>query len=107
MDKGVAHEQCRHDGEEGDQRISHHDLPRLDEIVFPVQSEIECEGDEQDRYIEDLSEECKLVLGVVLMQSLVLFHKRLHCTIGLVCNNLSSSNDLLSFLNDTCRKSNA
>ena len=107
MDKGVAHEECRQQGEDDNHGIEHRDASRLLEIVLAVECQVEREAHHEDGDIENLSEERYLVLCIVFVAQLVLFLERLDDAIGLLCHNLAAVHYLLSLLHQSAGQGNA
>ena len=50
----VLHDERHQDGEDGDERVEHHDLARVLEVVLAVEVEVEREEDEEQGDVEDL-----------------------------------------------------
>ena len=107
VDERVAHEDGSQYRENGNKGIGHHDFARLHQIVSSIEAEVDGEADDDDGDVENLSQECKLILRVVLMQPLVLLDERIHGAINSVCHNLASSHNLLTFLYDTACQGDA
>ena len=98
MHQGMTDEEGRQQGEDDDEGIEHDQTARLLEIVCTIEAEVHREAYHEDGHVDDLSQQRYPVFRTHIA-TFVLTLVRLDDAIGLVSDNLTTVDDLLTFIN--------
>ena len=98
MADGVAHEQSGEHDEDDDERVEHRDASRLLEVVFSEEAQIDGEAEHEQRHIDGLAHRDQSDLARVAVSPFVLHLEGLDDAVGVFVDDVTPSDDFLSFL---------
>ena len=92
----MLHHDGNHDGEDGDERVEHHNRAGLFEVVAPEEGEVECEKQHHDCNEDDLADDGGSDLALCGAASFHLALKRLQHLEGASVDDVATINDFLT-----------